>query len=101
MNIYVVDAGKYEYTEVFDSELGGPQVEDYAIGIVAANSRGQAKSIFLRHDKDLLRSFDFTSPMRVLKLGIVESASPYFVEYDDPKSEKWWGLAHEKLGDWL
>ncbi len=102
MNIYVVDAGPYTYTEVFDSELGGRECEDYAIRIVAANTRGQAKAVFLRYDKDYQRSFDFASPMRILKLDESgEIDKPHVLEYNetnDPYDSQYWDIAHKKLG---
>lgn len=106
MNIYVVDAGPYTYTDVIDSELGGPQVEDYAMRIVAAESRGQAKSVFLQYDKDWQRSFEFTK-MRVLvlerntDLDELKVKTPHVMEYEEtnqPYLTKWWDEAYKKLG---
>ena len=102
MNVYVVDAGPYIYTDVIDSELGGPTVDDYAIRIVAADTRGQAKTVFLNYDKDWRRSFDFIG-LRVLLLEKnVDIDTPHVMEYDEtsyPYDTDYWELAYDKLDE--
>lgn len=46
MNIYVIDVGVQCYTDVIDSELGGPQMEDRFIDQVVARTPGHAKKIY-------------------------------------------------------
>lgn len=66
MNLYVVDAGPYEYRETIDPELGGPWCDGYAIELIEAETRGKAKAAFVRQ---FGHRFEFTEPMKIRLLA--------------------------------
>lgn len=62
MNLYWLDAGEQHDTISIDYELGGPEETYQAIQLIAAPTRGKAKSFML----GLHSKLDWIEPMRIL-----------------------------------